>query len=130
MTQENQVKKCALDNCYEYNLLLTKCDQCGKNYCDQHFRDHGCIQIENIVYECEKCHKIITEDMLDTDYKSRNIKNIKILNVQCAENYLLIKKLPKKLSGIKKLILVDEVASLLLFSHHLTCYLYLFKLHE
>ena len=80
MTQENEVKKCAFDNCYEYNLLLTKCDQCGKSYCDQHFRNHGCIRIENLVYECEKCHKVITEDMLDHDYKSRNIHNIKILN--------------------------------------------------
>ena len=80
MTEENQIKKCALDNCYEYNLLLTKCDRCEKSYCDQHFRNHGCIQLQNIVYECDKCHKIITEDMLDYDYKSINIRNIKILN--------------------------------------------------
>ena len=80
MTQENTVKKCALDNCYEYNLLLTKCHQCGKSYCDKHFRKHGCHILENIIYECDRCNKVITEDMLDNDYKSRNIHNIKILN--------------------------------------------------
>lgn len=80
MTEENRIKKCALDECYEYNLLLTKCDRCEKNFCDKHFRNHGCFTVENIVYECDKCHKIITEDMLDHDYKSRNIHNIKILN--------------------------------------------------
>jgi len=39
----------------------------------------------NIVLECDICKKVITEDMLDYDYRSNNIKNIGIINKRIRE---------------------------------------------
>ena len=80
MNNTSGIKECEMENCFYRNLLLTKCDKCNKNYCDDHYRNHGCKSLEVVITECQKCNKIITEDMLDNDYQSLNIRNIKILN--------------------------------------------------
>ena len=92
MCEPNNMRKCDLLECYHYNLLLTKCELCNKQYCDTHFRNHGCLKQDNIVLECDICKKVITEDMLDYDYRSNNIKNIGIINKRIREINLTIEK--------------------------------------
>lgn len=98
MCEPNNMKKCGLLECYHYNLLLTKCELCNKEYCDAHFRNHGCIEQDNIILECDICNKVISEDMLDYDYRSTNIKNIGIINKRIREiNSTIEKEIKRRL---------------------------------
>ena len=103
MINDDVLKKCDLPECYNYEMLLLRCKECNKRYCHKHACKHGCKLYENILIECPKCKKIITDDIIDYDYKSENIETIKLINQQIDEiNNNITREIKKKLEDMLK----------------------------